>query len=63
MPTTFTYEVVLRVHVTEDNPDMPSTNINTFGQDIARAAESLWDSDDVVVHLYETALLDSKRKR
>jgi hypothetical protein len=58
--STYTYEVVLRVEVTEDNPDMPSTNIWTYGTAIAEQAKVLWPSDDCVVTLSNATIVGVK---
>jgi len=37
----FTYEILLRVEIVEDHVDMPSLNVNTLGEELARQAENL----------------------
>lgn len=60
MSRKFTYEILLRVEDVEDNPDMPTLNINALAQHVAESFPYGLKASVVVAHLTKS---ESSRKR
>lgn len=60
MSRKFTYEILLRVEDVEDNPDMPTLNINALAQSMAEQFPFGLTTSVVTAHLVKS---ESSRKR
>lgn len=60
MSRKFTYEILLRIEDVEDNPDMPTLNINALAQSMAEQFPHGLKATVVVAHLTKS---ESTRKR